>query len=264
MNAAAEARLSELDRALDAHEAGPALADDLFAVTDLLAGQPRLRNALADPTMPDDRRRELVGGLLTGRVSAAATAVVAEAAALKWAGPAVLTAAVERQAVRALLTHAQTGGTLDTVEEELFRFARTVDTEPTLRAALDNAAAPVELRRALVDDLLAAKARPETRTLARRAIGTSSRTFAGGVDAQLKLAAALRRRAIATVTVAQPLSEAQRDRLSDALVVQLGRQVNLHVVVDPSVLGGARVQVGDEVIEGTVAGKLAAAHSQLA
>lgn len=264
MNAAAEARLSELDRALDAHDPDPGLADDLFAVADLLAGQPRLRNALADPTMPDERRRELAGGLLAGRVSASATAVAAEAAALKWGGPSALGAAIERQAVRAVLAHAQAGGALDTVEDELFRFARTVASEPRLRTALDDASTPVALRRTLVDSLLVAKARPETRTLARRALGTSVRTFQGGVDAQLKLAAALRQRAIATVTVARPLTDAQRDRLGDALVAQLGRQVNLQVVVDPAVLGGGRVQIGDEVIEGTVAGRLAAAHSQLA
>jgi F-type H+-transporting ATPase subunit delta len=65
------------------------------------------------------------------------------------------------------------------------------------------------------------------------------------------------------VTVARPLSQEQKERLQKALERQLGRQVNLHVVVDPSVVGGARVQVGDEVIEGTVAGRLAAAEKQL-
>ena len=264
MNAAAEARLSELDRALDAHELSPALADELFSVADLLSGQARLRNALADPTMPDDRRRELARGLLAGRVSADATDVVAEAAGLKWGGAAAFVAAIERQAARALLGHAQAAGVLDTVEDELFRFARTVAAEPQLRGALEEAAVGIEPRRQLVSDLLAAKVRPETLTLARRAVGTASRTFEHAVDAQLKLAAALRQRAIAVVTVARPLTDAQRDRLRAALVGQLGRQVNLQVVVDPTVLGGARVQVGDEVIEGTVAGRLAAAESQLA
>jgi F-type H+-transporting ATPase subunit delta len=264
VNAAAEARLSELDRALDACELSPALADELFSVADLLSGQAGLRNALADPTMPDDRRRELARGLLAGRVSAGAGNVVAEAAGLKWSSAAALVAAIERQAVRALLGHAQAAGVLDTVEEELFRFSRTVAREPQLRGALDEAAAGVQPRRQLVSDLLATKSRPETLALARRAVGTTSKTFEHAIDAQLKLAAALRRRAIAVVTVARPPTDGQRDRLRTALVGQLGREINLQVVVDPAVLGGARVQVGDEVIEGTVAGRLAAAESQLA
>lgn len=263
MNAAAEARLSELDRALDAAEPSLALAEELSAVVDLLAGQPRLRNALADPTMPDDRRRDLARSLFDGRLSPAATGVVAAAAALKWGSPTQLSVAIERQATRAVLSGAQADGGLDAVEEELFRFSRAVAGTPELRSALEDAAAPVEARVQLVDDLLAAKARPETVALVTRAARRGSGSITHALDEQLGLAAALRQWAIATVTVARPLSAEQRDRLAGALVAQLGRPVNLQVVVDPSVLGGARVQVGDEVIEGTVSGRLAQASSQL-
>ncbi|MCC6495175.1 MAG: F0F1 ATP synthase subunit delta [Propionibacteriaceae bacterium] len=263
MNATAEARQSELDRALDAQELGSALAVELFAVADLLTAQPQLRNALADSTMPDDRRRELATGFLGPRVSAAATAVVAEAAALRWGSPSGLVAALERQGVRALLGQAQATGKLDTVEEELFRFSRTVVGDQALRRALDDRRAPRTARRQLVSDLLDGRVEPTTVELAARATGARARTYEATLADYLKLAAAARARAIAKVTVARDLTAAQRDRLQEALVRQLGRQVNLQVVVDPSVIGGARVQVGDEVIEGTVAGKLAAAEQQL-
>ena len=263
MNAAAEARQSELDRALDAHELSPALAEELFAVADLLAGAAPLRNAVADPNVPDDRRRELATGVLAGRVSAAATAVAGEAAALKWGRATGLVDALERQGARALIGYAQVTGKLDTVEDELFRFSRTVAADPVLRLALDERAAPVAARRQLVHDLLALKAEPVTVALAERAAVAGGRTFEGTLAGYLRLAAMARQRAIATVTVAQPLAQAQRNRLQAALVSQLGRQVNLQVVVDPAVLGGARVQVGDEVIEGTVAARLAAAEHQL-
>lgn len=263
MNAAAEARQSELDRALDAHELSPALAAELFAVADLLAGAAPLRNSLADPNLADDRRRELATGVLTGRVSAAATAVVGEAAALRWGSPTGLVDALERQGARALIGHAQATGRLDAVEDELFRFSRTVAADPALRLALDGRAAPADVRRQLVHDLLALKAEPVTVALAERAAVAGGRTFEGTLAGYLRLAAAARQRAIATVTVARPLSQEQRERLQAALVSQLGRQVNLQVMVDPEILGGARVQVGDEVIEGTVAARLAAAEHQL-
>ncbi len=263
MNAAAEARQSELDRALDAYELSPALAAELFAVADLLADQVQLRNALADPTTPDDRRRTLVTTMLTGRVSAAAGAIAGAASALNWGSPSGLVAALERQGVRVLLGAAQASGRLDSVEEELFRFSRAVVGDPALRAALDDRNAPASARAHLVANLLARRATPETVDLAKRAAATATHSFEATVAGYLTLAAAARERAIATVTVASGLDEDQRARLQAALVRQLGRQVNLQVVVDPAVLGGARVRVGDDVIEGTVAGRLAAAEQQL-
>jgi len=262
MNATAEARQSELDRAVDAQEPGSDLAVELFAVADLLAAQPQLRNALADSTMPDDRRRELATSVLGPRVSASASAVVAEAAALRWGGPTGLVAALERQGIRALLAHAQAAGKLDTVEEELFRFSRAVVGDQALRRALDDRRAPRAARQQLVSDLLAGRVQPATLELAARAAATRTRPYGATLAEYVKLAAATRARAIATVTVAKALTATQRDRLQDALVRQLGRQVNLQVVVDPTVIGGARVQVGDEVIEGTVAARLAAAEQQ--
>lgn len=263
MNAAAEARLSQLDRAVDACEPSPALAAEIFAVADLLADQARLRNALADPTVSDDRRREFATGLLAGRVGAGTSGIVAEGASLKWGSGSALVAGLQRAGARVLLASAQREGRLDAVEEELFRFSRTVVADSALRQALDDRTVPVAARQQLVRDLLSAKAEPVTVALAERALAGGGRSIEVGIDDYLKLAAAARQRAIAQVTVARPLTDAQRDRLQAALERQLGRQVNLQVEVDPDVLGGGRVQLGDEVIEGTVAGRLAAAEQQL-
>lgn len=263
MSAAAEARLSELDRALDAQESSPELAAELFAVADLLGGQVSLRNALADPTVPDDRRRELADGVFAARLGPATAAVVRAAVGLRWGTASGVVAAIDRQGVRALFAHALAAGTLDTVEDELFRFIRTVIGAPPLRQVLDDRTAPVAARQQLVDDLLAGKVDPDTLALARRAVARATVSFEATAEGYLGLAAAIRQRAVATVTVAHPLSAGHKQRLQAAIERQLGRQVSLQVVVDPSVLGGARVQVGDEVIEGTVAGRLAAASKQL-
>ena len=263
MSAAAEARLSELDRALDAQDASPELAAELFAVADLLGGQVSLRNALADPTVPDDRRRELADRVFGSRLGKSAAAVVGTAAGLRWGTASGFVAAIDRQGVRALFAHALAVGTLDTVEDELFRFTRTVIGDSPLRQVVDDRTAPVAARQQLVDDLLSGRADPDTLALARRAVARATVSFEATAEAYLGLAAAIRQRAVATVTVARPLTGAHRQRLQAVIERQLGRQVSLQVVVDPSVLGGARVQVGDEVIEGTVAGRLAAASKQL-
>ena len=118
-------------------------------------------------------------------------------------------------------------------------------------------------RQQVVDDLLVGKADADTVALARRAVARATVSFEATAERYLGLAAAIRNRAVATVTVAQPLTDEHKQRLQAAIERQLGRQVSLQVVVDPAVLGGARVQVGDEVIEGTVAGRLAAASKQL-
>ncbi len=263
MNAAAEARQTELDRAIEAHKLSTGFADELFAVADLLTQQATLRNALADTTTADAQRQALAAAIFAKKVGKPAAAVVAEAAALRWGTGSRLAAAIDRQGLRVLFGTAQAGGTLDRVEEELFRFSRAVVADPELRAALDNRNAPLAVRQQLVSDLLGKKADPITVKLAQRALAFAKRALEPTLDAYLTLAAETRQRAVATVTVAHALTEEQQKRLQQVLIGRLNRQVSLQVVVDPNVLGGARVKVGDEVIEGTVAGRLAAAEQQL-
>ncbi|MFT4110764.1 ATP synthase F1 subunit delta, partial [Propionicimonas sp.] len=184
-------------------------------------------------------------------------------AGLRWGSPSGLVVALDRQGVRALLEHARAADTLDTVEDELFRFTRTVVGDTALRQAIDDRVVPAAARQQLVADLLEDKADPDTVQLARRAVATATVSFESTAEEYLGLAAAIRQRAVAVVTVARPLEGGQKARLQAAIERQLGRQVNLQVVVEPSVIGGARVQVGDEVIEGTVAARLAAAEKQL-
>ncbi len=263
MNTATLARQSELDRCVDAAAPTTALAEELLQVAELLAGEPRLRSALSDPTTADQRRRELAEALLSGKLGADATAVVAQAASLKWGSGGRLVDALRRQALRTLFGVAQQQGRLDTVEEELFRLGRAAAGSPELRKALDDRSTPITARRRLISELIAAKVDPVTLTLAEQAVQADEGGFERGIDAELQLAAQARQRAIATVTVARPLTPEQQDRLAAVLVRQLGRQVNLHVLIDPSVIGGVRVQVGDQVIEGTLASRLASAEQHL-
>jgi F-type H+-transporting ATPase subunit delta len=76
------------------------------------------------------------------------------------------------------------------------------------------------------------------------------------LESYLRLAALRRDELTALGTVAAPLTEQQHARLRSALEAHYSKAVSLQVVEDPAVMGGIRVQVGDEVVDGTVLRRL--------
>jgi F-type H+-transporting ATPase subunit delta len=242
------------------HAADPAdletLAPDLFAVVDALSSSVALRRAVTDPGAEPAQRQSLVNGLLDGKVSRTALNIVVDATGLRWPSGQTFVAALERQAVRAQLLAADRAGALDETEDELFRFARLVESDPELRNAFSDRSMPLAARQDLVSDLLGGRAGAASVALARRAVVARERTFAHTIEGYVELAATQKNRVVATVRVARPLDAEQRRRLQAALSKQVGRDLVLQEVVDPDVLGGVRVELGDEVVEGTVAGRL--------
>jgi F-type H+-transporting ATPase subunit delta len=256
MTSSADARLGALDRVLDGVTVDGDFAAGLFAVVDALSGSPTLRRAVTDPGTPEGARQALVRGLLEGKVSKPVIDVVADGAAMRWSGGRTFAAALERQAVRSQLIVAEQAGQLDETEDELFRFARLVESNPGLRNALGDRTMSLAGRQQLVEDLLAGRATPASVALAKRAVLARERTFGHTIEGYVNLAAAQRNRMIATVRVAQPLTDQQQERLRKSLSKQTGRDVVLQEVIDEAILGGMRVELGGEVIEGTVAGRL--------
>lgn len=263
ISAAEESRLGALDRVLDDRAPNSALAGELFAVVDAIEAQPALRRTLTDPGLSPEQRRDVAHRLLAGKVSEAAVTVVAEAAALRWSGGRSLAAAIERQGVRAELRAAQQNGQLDRVEAELFRVERTVAGDRGLGEALRDRSVGLPARVELVTRLLEGRAHEATLVLARRAVSARSGTFGDTVEGYLTRAAELRQRGLATVRVARPLTDEQHSRLRAALSRQVGQEVAMHVIIDPELLGGVRVELGDEVIEGTVAERLQRAGREI-
>ena len=225
-------------------------------MVDALDSSVALRRALTDPTTSETARQRLVHRLLDGKVSKTAVDLVAEAAAMRWAGGRSFAGALERQAIRAQLMAADANGNLEDTEDELFRFARLVEANPDLRNALGDRAVPVSKRQELVEQLLDGRATTATMALAKRAVAARERTFAHTIEGFVTLAAEQKNRVVATVRVAKPLTAEQRERLRQSLSQQVGREVAMQEIIDPDVLGGVRVELGDEVIEGTVADRL--------
>lgn len=240
------------------------LSADLFAVVSLFAGQGSLRRTVADPALAARRKVEIVDRLLAGKISDNALEVVRAAGRQRWSEPRDVVDALEAVAVEAALAQAEQDDQLDEVEDQLFRFERILDSEPALRAALTDRNLPGERKRALLERLLHGKATPVSEALIERAVlSPRGRTVERVFAEFLRLAAERRSRLIARVTSAVPLTADQQTALAAALAREFGRDVRLQTIVDPSVLGGIAVRIGDEVIDGTVARQLDTARRTL-
>jgi len=246
-------------------QAASSLGNELLSVAGLLASQPVLRRALADPSRPGETRSDLATSLLRGKVSDAASGLVAVAAAGRWSVPSDLTDAVEQLAVQAIAAAAELEGRLDNLEDDLFRFGRIVASQPALRIALTNPFAPVQAKNELLSQLLAGKVTPEAlRLITEAAVSPLGRSLDLSLEEYARLAARRRERIVAEVHAAVALTADQRARLAASLATAYGHQVHLNVVIDPRVIGGMTVRVGDELIDGSVATRLATARRGLA
>ncbi|MDQ2707134.1 MAG: F0F1 ATP synthase subunit delta [Actinomycetota bacterium] len=255
-----------LDSVIDAASAAELqrLGDDLFAVLRLLLAEPSLRRALADASVPGSARSSLADQLLDGKVGRAAKDVVSELASARWSRTPDLTEALEVLTRRAVLGVAERDNTLSEVEDELFRFGRILDREPGLVRLLADESTPVDGRVGLLREVLGQKARPVTSTLLTQAVRSPRGRHLDEVAGELsELAAARRDRYVAHVRTPVALTTQQEQRLTDTLSRLYGRAMSLQMERDDSLLGGLVVRVGGEVIDGSVAGKLAAARRRL-
>ena len=157
----------------------------------------------------------------------------------------------------ALFEVARVEGSLDEVEDELFRFARVLEGNDELRSALTDEAVPAERRRGVVDDLLGDKVSPITANLVALVVSAGrARQLPAIIDRLVRRAAAEHNREVAEVRSAIPLDDDQQSRLAAALANATGKDVEVKVIVDPSVLGGIVAQVGDTVIDGSIRTRL--------
>ena len=261
----AEAR-ERLDSVVMRPDVDPvAVAEDLFSVTGLLDREIRLRRVLSDPAAAADRKADVARSLLRGQIGDPAFELVTGLVRSRWSRPRDLADAVEILAVQSALAGAEREGYLDALEDDVFRFGRIVAGNAPLRGVLVDRTVPGERKRELVERLLEGKTRPVTRRLIVQLIThPRGRSLERGLEEYAAQAAARRQRVVGVVRSAVPLTDEQRTRLQAALRRIYGRDVSTNVVVDPEVVGGISVQVGDEIIDGTVLSRLDEARRRLA
>lgn len=277
-----------LDEAMSDGSLG-AITDGLQGLRSVLVASEPLRRALTDGSIPADARSALVSDLFSGRVPEAVTSLVTFS--VGYERPAELPKTVEGlfelAETRTSEAAAGTGvvaeppvgragalerirgfaervfekvpdqSVVDGIEDELFRLARIMESEAGLRSALASPNAPLPARLAFLADLLEGKVRAESLALVGYVLRCGrGRDIVGALNYLVELAADERGRRVAHVKAAVELDEDERQRLAEALGARMRRPVELRVVVDPSVLGGLDVAVGDTVIDGTVRHRL--------
>ncbi|GAA5080085.1 MULTISPECIES: F0F1 ATP synthase subunit delta [Nocardia] len=229
---------------------------ELFAVVAVLDDQRSLRVALADVSVPGSVRAELSERVFGGKVSPATQAVLTTAVAQDWSRTADLVDTLVLLGQEALLESAADSGRLDAVEDELFRLGRIISDNPELEQALSDRTKPAEAKRELIERLLTGKTESITLTLAEQVVTRQKTAVGVAFDELSDLAAARRDQIVAHVRAAIELSAQQRERLAASLHRIYGKPVQVHVQVDPSLLSGLVVHVGDDVIDGSAIGRL--------
>lgn len=245
---------------LKANGASEDLAGELYSVAGLLRSDPALRRFLADPTVGIEAKTGLVAQVFDGKVSAGTAAVLKGIAEKRWTGSGDIANAAERLSEIAVVLSA---GDHRALCDELFAIGRAVDGNPELRDALSDPHRSTVDKATLLTNAFAS-ASPAALALAKQSLGGSYGTVSKALDAYRRLAADVNGEGIATVTVAAPLSTEQSDRLTAALSKLYTRPIHTNTVVDAALLGGVKVEIGDDVIDGTIATRLENAGRLLA
>ena len=270
MRGVSRASFAELSEQLSAENITSAtvatgLANELFSVVGLLDTEHALRRALSDPGKPAAEKGAIAASLLHGKVTGRTEALAVAAAQAHWASSGDLPDALEQLAIEAMVIAADADDALDDLEDGLFRFDRVVagTSGPAGRAGRSVAARRGQAE--LLRTLLNGKVTPVTLGLISQMVEhPRGRPLTDGLDTCADIAAQHRQQLIAVVRSAVELSASQRGGWPSALAQTYGHKIHLNVVIDPEVLGGISVQIGDELIDGTVTSRLAMVRRELA
>lgn len=259
-------KFGEVTGGLDA-DGLTALADDLSSVAKLLIEETVLTRHLAQPSDDTEPKVRLVDSLFAGKIGAPALDIVKTAAQQRWSAESNLVDVIEHAARLALLVRAERNNEGELVEEQLFRFGRVLDEQPELTSLLSDYTMPVDGRVGLLDKVLSSgsdSVNPTAAALLKQTIELlrGERADEAVVDLA-ELAVARRGEVVAHVGAAADLTDAQRTRLTEVLSRIYGQPVSIQLNIDPELLGGLEIAVGDEVIDGSISSRLAAARTGL-
>jgi F-type H+-transporting ATPase subunit delta len=240
------------------------LADDLTSAVKLLRREPLLARHVADPSRDRAARVHLIVRVLSGKVSDPALDVLKSASEQRWSSTSDLTFGIQHIASLALLVRAEREDQIEDVEDQLFRFSRILDSEPRLITLLGDYTTPLAGRISLLNNVLARRASKNTADLLRQTVELLHGERADESIRDLaNLAVSRRGEVVAHVRAASELSDAQSERLTELLTRIYGHPVSVQLDVDPALIGGLTITVGDEVIDGSLSSKLASAETHL-
>ena len=248
------------------------LAKDLFGILGTVDSSAGLRRALTDPSRSGDEKSALVRQLFSGKVSADAVEIASGLAGSRWASARDIGDALETLAASVVIAVAENKSAvsasgitgLETLENDLFSFNQAVGSSHEVQRALSEPQASPAAKTALAEKLVP-HASEEAKVLIGQAVSQPRGLKVTNLVRRFaELAAKRQQRWIATVSVTRPLTETQTSRLQAALNALYGRELKINMNVDPALIGGIRIQVGDEVVDASVITRLGQLQRQLA
>jgi ATP synthase F0 subunit b/ATP synthase F1 delta subunit len=259
-------RFGEIAKDLD-DRALSKLADELASVAALLHREAVVTRYLTVPAEDAEPRVRLIERLVSDKVGEPALDILKTAVSQRWSADKDLIDALELVLRHALLTRAENAGSVDEVEDQLFWFSRLLDAQPRLSILLGDYEAPAESRVELLRNVLgnsSTKVNPIAVDLLAKTVELlRGQPAEEAVLVLAEVAVARRGEVIAHVKAAVDLTDAQKERLTQVLSRIYGHPVKAQMQIEPELLGGLAISVGDEVIDGTLASRLAAAQTQL-
>jgi F-type H+-transporting ATPase subunit delta len=235
--------------------------EQLLAAGRAVESSAQLRAVLSDPAVETSRKSALIGSIF-GSLDKVAASLLGGIAESRWSSPDELLDGIEEIGIRAI---ARAAGDDTGIEHELFAFSRTVAGDAELELAVGSKLGDSAGKVALVDALLGGKASPATVAIVRHLVQSPRGRRIGGLLAHAAdIVADAAGSVVATVTAATEPTAAQLERLQASLAAQYGRTPRINLIIDPDLVGGLRVQLGDEVIDGSLATRLAELRIRLA
>ncbi|MDV6238050.1 F0F1 ATP synthase subunit delta [Trueperella bernardiae] len=231
------------------------LALQMFSIVDVIKVSTALTNALEGGSRDAQARAKLARDVFGGRVSDGVAELVEGLVREEWSQRDDLQRAIEALGVDTILLGARREGVLSTVEEELYQTMRLYSENRDLRLAFTTPNLSPEARHRFAEQLFH-NLQPWTVALIRRSIAREHHTIPGLLRRYTFAAARLDEHMVAAVTSALPLTREQEERLARILSTKYGTPVKIHVSIDTEVIGGLRIYVGDDIIDGTIASRL--------
>lgn len=236
------------------------IAQELFLAARTISESSQLSSALSSWGIPGDARAGVAAQVFAG-LQPATVSLVTTAAAQRWSSLDDLVAGIEALAIRA----ASLAAPQVDVEGELFEVTRTVAANPELELALGSRLGEASAKGRLIESILGGRASEATTLIVSSLVQQPrERRVRTLLNRALRLVADQRGRTVATVYAASPLDAEQLTRLRASLATRYGADVALNTVVDPGVLGGLRIEIGDDVIDATVSARLHDLRQRLA
>lgn len=260
-----ESRDSLAPKLRDTHEDAWRIGNELFTITKVLDDSIQLERALTDPSRPVADKVAVLKGLLGDNAHPMTMEIMTDLVSRRWSRARDIANAVEDFGVDAMMYYADATDATLQVSIELSELHSALLNLPVVRSKLYDYQATSEARVKLFREVFSGKTLNKvTMRLAEHATcNLRRRRYLETIQWLINKFSRHMGESMVTVTTATPLKKEQIERLVEVYSAKVGRQVHINSVVDPTVLGGMRIQVGDEVTDNTVVAQLQNLHRKV-